>query len=129
MRSGLSIIPYTATFHTVISYTWLDVYAVSKPDNILSSDQLPVPFLSGYDLIYVEFVYKMAVPERIFEYRDFSSLDCDAVCNKLISADWNDYAFSVDVDGMVYSLNKNMMDVVHNHAPLRRLSTRRPPAP
>lgn len=58
-RMGFTIVPSNATHHISSSHSWLDVYAVDLFDKIITSGQTDVPFWSGHDLIYIEYVLKV----------------------------------------------------------------------
>lgn len=141
-RLGFSVVPYDATYHTANSHTWLDICAVDSMERVASFKQFPVPFLSGHDLVSIEYVIKVHSNKvRSFEYRDISSIDEDALRIDLEGADWggfhSDNVFfadsifvaSAEVNELVNNLNNNIINAVQRHAPLRRVATSRSPAP
>lgn len=89
LRLGFSIVPYSAT-HTATSHTWLDVFSVDSLDKISTLGQIPVPFLSGHDLIFIEYTISTGEGRMSdFEYRDIARVNVDALCGDLAASDWN----------------------------------------
>lgn len=92
LRLGFSIILYGPTHHTATSQTWLDICAVNDADKVVLSGQLPVPFLSCHDLIFIDFEAESLSPSaRTFDFRDFANIDSVALCESLISANWGNF--------------------------------------
>ena len=86
----LFIVPFSPTHHTPRSDTWLDHYIIDSAQNLLSSSQVPVSFLSSHDLIQISYnIHTPPILPRTITFRNIDVLTHEKILPYLETLDWN----------------------------------------
>ncbi|XP_074107215.1 uncharacterized protein LOC141532664 [Cotesia typhae] len=126
----LYIVPFNATHHTATSHTWIDHCIVSNINNIVSTFQLDVPFLSGHDIISVTLNYSVPKHTPItFRCRNWNLLSNESIVERLNGFLLEFNSEYPSVDDSVSHLNSNILNIIDSIAPERMVRVSRPPAP
>ncbi|XP_044582947.1 uncharacterized protein LOC123263967 [Cotesia glomerata] len=126
----LYIVPFNATHHTATSHTWIDHCIVSNINNIVSTFQSDVPFLSGHDIISVTLNYSVPKHSLItFRCRNWNLLSNESIVEWLNGFLLEFNGEYPSVDDSVFHLNSNVLNIIDSIALERVVRVSRPPAP
>lgn len=105
------------TFHG--SQSILDVFLLSKKDNIIVSKQLYIsPSISKHSLISI--CYDITVPkiEKSFTYRNFKNINVDELLSYATRLDLEMILQTSDVDIQLDIINSNLLHLLNKFAPI-----------
>lgn len=103
---AFSIVPLGTTYHVGTSQSWLDICAVNDMESILSHGQVGVPFLSGHDLIFIDFAIKTYFTDsRTMEFYDFRNVDTERLREQLATTDWSAFFVAGEIDEKIAVFN------------------------
>ena len=126
---GLSLVPSNPTHHTAKSHTWLDLVIVDNLGKMISFTQSGTPFLSGHELISLEYKFPTKpISNFTFTYRDFRSFNSVSYLDALQES-LGDISFTGDISGIITSINIRLIQTLDRHAPQKSYCSKRPPAP
>lgn len=127
MRSlSLNILPSGPTYHhTSTSHSLLDLIVVSDLDSVVSHGQLPVPGISGHDLVYL--AYSLVFPRvenNIITFRDFKNFDLKACLDDAVELPWHNIVSMTDINSKISFFNDMILYIFDKHAPVRTIRSK-----
>lgn len=129
--ANLQIVPLQATHHNRDGNdTWLDLILTSNPSLVSSNGQFPAPAFSHHDLIFLSYVLKPPKPKPKFLYmRCFNRINLTDLQSDASALDCDFLRASSSIDEKVRCFGEVVHHLFDNHAPIRKVKLKRPPAP
>lgn len=109
------------THFTQTSSTLLDLFLVSKNDQVLFYDQLAAPVFSRHDLIFLTFDFRTEnCPKNpVIQFRDFKNVNRSLLEQHIRSLPWENIYLMPSPDDQVMFLNENIQNLFNIHVPLK----------
>lgn len=127
---NLTKINFLPTFHCTYADTNLDLLASNCPELILKYGQIPVPGLSGHDMIFAAFdIATPAYKPKLITYRDFKLFNADNFRNYVANQRWHDLVKLNSADEKVNLFEKLLLEVYDTHVPLKTVKSMHKPTP
>ncbi|KAG8239263.1 hypothetical protein J437_LFUL010653 [Ladona fulva] len=115
--NNLYIVPYGATHHVGVTYTFLDLCIIPC-------------FLSSHDLINITYRFITPfIPPPSFMYRDLKNFDVSRFLAELNALDWTEVFKSSNLDGKLDCFNSNLLSCINHLAPFKLCTSKRSHAP
>ncbi|XP_017467951.1 PREDICTED: uncharacterized protein LOC108360250 [Rhagoletis zephyria] len=101
----------------------LDYFIVSDRSSVLKFDQ--ISFVSDHDLIFcsLDINFNGVREEKLYVYRDFRSIDLDALYRELDNVNWYDCWYFESVNEKLEHLNNKLLSAYNTYVPLRYKKT------
>lgn len=127
---NMFLVPFSPTYHTQISSTFLDLCLIDNVDNLISFNQRDVCFLSSHDLIEINYNISIRrIQKSTITVRDFNSFDNNKFLNDLSNYDWSRLLNTNDINHKVYLFNHYLLTCFDENAPIKTIQLRHLPAP
>lgn len=119
---GLNSVNTNAPTHfTATSQTLLDLFITNELSKILLYEQLSVPVFSKHDLIFTTFNFSTQIKdtENSYSYRDFKSINHEALTYKATAVPWEQLYLLLTVDEKIEFLQSNLLNLFNEFVPLK----------
>lgn len=119
--SGLHLVPFGSTHHLRNSSTLLHLCIIDDSDKLIEYGQHEVAFLSAHDLIHIK--YGMGVERRSGRFttsRDWCNLNEEAFLSDIREINWTSLFTSSCIDKKIEIFNSKLLDLLNQHASLKR---------
>lgn len=125
--SNLHILPFKPTHNLEKSSSWIDHCIVDCGEKCLEHGQLGVSFLSAHDLVYVEYNIQVINNNetRMLTYRSFKDFSLNNYLWELGTKNWEEVFLSETIDEKVSVMNDLIVSTLDNHAPIKKIKTRK----
>lgn len=108
------------THFTKTSSTLLDIFFVSNYSNVLLYDQLSAPCFSKHDMIFMNYDFKLHIPDQLISFRDFKNIDYYFLQEEFNKIDWNCIYYTLSIDDQLSYLEQNLQNLFDQTVPLRK---------
>lgn len=124
---GMNIIAFQPTYHQQHVNSWLDVIAVDNLERVIRSGQSTMPFLSGHDLLLIEYAYggKTTTTGTSWYGRRWDRVDQDILEYGLNHADWTFLFDNSSIDLVINTFSGIITRLIDEQAPLQHFPARR----
>jgi len=119
----------TPTHFSARSNTLLDVFFVNEKEDVLFYDQLSVPVFSRHDLIFITFKHPKPKTNQTTTFLDFNNINYPLLDSDFSRINWHEIFTMPSVDDQVEFLNKNVLNLFHQHVPIRIKSLKKTSQP
>lgn len=106
------------THYTTTSNSLIDIFLVSKSDNVLLYDQLSMPCFSKHDLIFLTYDAVHTPEQKQTSYFNFNKINYDTLASEIHNIDWSKIYDIYSTDDQLTFLSENLLYLLDCTVPI-----------